>query len=497
MKTQIIQLETHDDLVSVRDRMSWAKTPRILLVWPRGGKAALRPIDLTLLQRHAGSLGAQLGLVTTSEEIRDDAQKLDIPVFETTAEAQRVPWPVPHRRLKPHRSIRPADLKALRAKARLGEAVWRSHPAARLVFFAFGVLAVLILVALLIPGATITLTPISRMQTAILPVTANPAISTVFLSGSLPARKTNVTIAGSQSAIATGQMTIPEQESQGEAHFRNLTQSVMTIPVGTVIRSLGSSPVRFITLQEGKMAAGVGQVVDLPIQSFEAGAAGNLPADSLQVIEGSLGLSLAVTNPEPTSGGRDRYITAPSQVDRERVRQALLATLRYNAQMELKSTLAPGDLVFPDTLIIVRIIEEAFDPPEGQPGRTLTLSMRLECSASYASAADLEQYANATLDASLPEGFVPAPRSLLFKSLYSPVTDSDGTTRWQMQVERRLFQWIDLAQVSHLVQGRSPKAARRRLESALPLSSPPQITLKPSWWPWLPLAPLRIAVVVQ
>jgi hypothetical protein len=123
--------------------------------------------------------------------------------------------------------------------------------------------------------------------------------------------------------------------------------------------------------------------------------------------------------------------------------------------------------------------------------------MRLECSASYASAADLEQYANATLDASLPEGFVPAPRSLLFKSLYSPVTDSDGTTRWQMQVERRLFQWIDLAQVSHLVHGRSPKGARRRLESALPLSSPPQITLKPSWWPWLPLAPLRIAVVVQ
>ncbi|MFN8387812.1 MAG: hypothetical protein U0X92_15525, partial [Anaerolineales bacterium] len=60
MKTKIITLESHDDLISVRDRMSWAKTPRILLVAPKFEKIALRQVDLKVLQRHASSLGAQL-----------------------------------------------------------------------------------------------------------------------------------------------------------------------------------------------------------------------------------------------------------------------------------------------------------------------------------------------------------------------------------------------------------------------------------------------------
>ena len=90
MKTQIIMLESHDDLISVRDRMSWAKTPRILLVWPKYEKVALRQVDLKVLQRHASSLGAQLGLVTRARRVRQDAEALRIPVFESTGQAQRV-----------------------------------------------------------------------------------------------------------------------------------------------------------------------------------------------------------------------------------------------------------------------------------------------------------------------------------------------------------------------------------------------------------------------
>src|SRR5215470_4540602 len=98
MKTQIITLESHDDLISVRDRMSWAKTPRILLVWPKYEKVTLRQVDLKVLQRHALSLGAQLGLVTRTRRVRQDAEELRIPVFESTGQAQRVAWPKPRRR---------------------------------------------------------------------------------------------------------------------------------------------------------------------------------------------------------------------------------------------------------------------------------------------------------------------------------------------------------------------------------------------------------------
>ena len=73
MNTHLLALESHDDLISVKDRMSWAKTPRILLIWPKGEKIALRPLDLRILQRHARALGADLGLVTRDPRIRREA----------------------------------------------------------------------------------------------------------------------------------------------------------------------------------------------------------------------------------------------------------------------------------------------------------------------------------------------------------------------------------------------------------------------------------------
>src|SRR5574340_1121856 len=100
MKTQIITLESHDDLVSIRDRLSWAKTPRILLVWPKGEPIDLRPLDLKVLQRHADLLGAQLGIVTRGERIRREAEAAGLPVFESSAAAQREAWPVINRKAR-------------------------------------------------------------------------------------------------------------------------------------------------------------------------------------------------------------------------------------------------------------------------------------------------------------------------------------------------------------------------------------------------------------
>src|SRR4026208_2112543 len=130
MKTQIITLESHDDLISVRDRMSWAKTPRILLVWPKFEKVTLRQVDLKVLQRHASSLGAQLGLVTRARRVREDALALRIPVFESTGQAQRLAWPKTRRRKWLQRPPR-QDLREQREQVLAKEEAWRLLPAAR------------------------------------------------------------------------------------------------------------------------------------------------------------------------------------------------------------------------------------------------------------------------------------------------------------------------------------------------------------------------------
>ena len=81
MKTQVIQLEPYDDVISIRDKMSWAKTDRILLVIPRRSKILARILDIRLLQRHAELVGARLAIVTRNVHLRLIAQELEIPVF--------------------------------------------------------------------------------------------------------------------------------------------------------------------------------------------------------------------------------------------------------------------------------------------------------------------------------------------------------------------------------------------------------------------------------
>src|SRR5512143_1964020 len=127
MKTQIIALEAHDDFISVRDRMSWAKSPRILLVWPKYEKITLRGADLRILQQHAASLGAEMGVITRKGDVRRDAERFGIPVFRSAAAAQRGAWG-PRKQLRPQGTERKprerAELEAMKAAARPREAKW-------------------------------------------------------------------------------------------------------------------------------------------------------------------------------------------------------------------------------------------------------------------------------------------------------------------------------------------------------------------------------------
>jgi len=494
MKTQIITLESHDDLISVRDRMSWAKSPRILLVWPKFEKVTLRPVDLRILQQHAHYLGADLGVITRRANIRRDAQGFGIPVFDSSAAAQRDTWP-PHRETN-RRTARTAHshLRALRDEVQIKEADWRSKPAARVGFFTLGVMAVLLLTALFIPRAVIKLTPITQLQRITIPVTASTSIESVLITGSLPAHEIALTVSGTQSARITAQTSIPQDKASGIARFKNLTQGALTIPAGTVIYNTGSKPVGFATQNDTHLPGNVNAVVEVPIMAVEAGAVGNLPANSLSMIDGILSLSASVTNPGPLTGGTDRVTTAPSEDDHKRVRSVLMSLLLTQAQQQIKDSIGTQDVLLVNTLKMGQVSEEIYDPPSGQPGNLLKLTMSVPFNAQYLSADDLNQLAETTLNASEPEGYLPVPSTLAYKLVDTPVLEGSGGSRFNLQVERTSVHQIDLNQANALARGLPPKIAARTLKAKLPLSNTPVIDLNPSWWPWLPLIPFRISV---
>jgi len=498
MKTQLITLESHDDLISVRDRMSWAKTPRILLIWPVRENISLRSLDLKVLQRHARTLGAQLGLVTRSWRVRREAQALGIPVFKSTGDAQRTTWPEAAPDFwRPQRRPR-RDLRQYRDQIRSPKGSWQNLVEVRIGFFLLGVFSVLTLLSLFIPRAQITLRPETETQGVTIPVYASPSMDGVFITGRIPARKLTVKLDGEEEMIVTGDMPVPETEAKGVVTFRNLTEEDVSIPAGTVVATISTdASVQFVTLHNVKLPAGADETVDVPVQSMDAGAAGNVQAGALRVVKGDLGLKLAVTNDEPLTGGLNRVVDTASDADRDRLRENLLKRLKREALAELLSQLGQGDQLFTDTLIVEQVLEESYDPPPGQPGRKLSLTMQVEFSANYAAEDDLTELADLVLNASLEPGFSPSGEDFDFEQVGSRVTGEDGVTRWVVRVNRTLAKQVDSSYAAHLALGRRPRVAAQRILDHLSLAARPEIALKPDWWPWLPLLPFNISVGID
>jgi len=494
MKTTIITLESHDDLISVRDRLSWAKTPRILLVAPKFIKVNLRQVDLQILQRHAMSLGAQLGMVTRQRRFRSYAEAVGIPIFTSTGEAQKVAWTKPKRRKLP-RKTPDKTLREQREQVQVKEKAWRAHPATRITTFSIGVLSVLVLAALFIPRAQVNLNPVTKKQSITVLVTASPSVKSVFITGSIPAREKRIVVDGVQKIFVTGEGVVPQSKAKGVVIFRNLTQSAVSIPIGTVVASDG---VRFATMELGVLNPGVGETVELKIEALEGGFSGNLDAETINAVEGRLGLLVSVTNPEPTEGGRERASVQATETDRTGAKNLLLKSLESEARASLTDELNSDEILFDETFAFSQILSENYDLPIGAAGSQLTLSMRVEYSVLYADASDLTELGSLALNASLPLGYFAAPDAVAsVESITDPILLEDSSLRWTIRAEQEIVQQVDTAFIARLIQGLGSSAAQTKLEENLPLVSEPKVSLIPSWWPWVPIVPFRIEVITK
>ncbi len=492
MKTTIISLESHDDLVSLRDKLSRAKTPRVLLVAPKYARAHLRALDLKVLQRHAESLGAQLGLVTRRFKLRRDAESLGIPVFASAAEAQRKEWKTSPRRPrfvpKPPRR----DLRQMRAAAYPQEAAWRTSLPGRIFAFTLGVAAALALAFLFVPRARVTLYPEIKNQSAAVLISASAEAREASITGLVPARSVSAVIETEETLAIKSLITTPKEKAQGIARFSNLTTGEVKIPKGTIVSTSEEPRVRFVALNDALFDKD-NKFLEVKIEALEGGTSGNVPAESIRVVEGLLGFSLSVTNLKPTEGGSDEQVVGATEEDRARLRQIALDNLRRQAEAALRAQLRPADVWIPDSLEMTEILEESFSPPEGQPGGTLVLKMKSSFSARYVAAEDLALAARAALEASLPAGFAPLTEEIEIKAGV-PTTDFSGATRFEIEASRPVMRTVDEAQVFALALGAEPAALQAALAARLPMRQTPAVEITPAWWKRVPLVPLNVTV---
>ena len=500
MKTQIIQLEPHDDTISVKDKMGWSQTGRVALVWPARGRLMDRRLDLVLLQRHSQSLGVQIAFVTTDPEVRFQAGQLGIPVFRSIRKAQTERWKRTRRRNQYRQPAISGEDRLNRIQELLSDPIHQgreirtlSQPL-RFGIFALAVLAVLSIAAVLVPSAEIHITPEMRSQEISLSVQADDSVDEVNLAGVLPARWLDVTVEGRGTLPTTGSLSIPFGYASGEVEFQNLTDQVVLVPAGTVV-STANSAYRFMTQRDSRVPAGPGEQASVPIKAILPGSRSNLARDRIVAVEGDLGVLVTVSNSAPITGGSMATSPAPTTEDRIQLKEELVASLAKNALQEIENTLDQGDILLSDNPILIRVVSESYHPTDLQPASELELILRLDFKAPYVAAGDIDEFASSILDANLPEGFSAIPGSMQVEQLSTPVFDNGVTHPWRLQLSRELQSEPSSEQAVNLVLGRRPEQASQLLVDNLAISGTPRLVTSPTWWPVFPFIPIRIDVI--
>ncbi|NLG99839.1 MAG: hypothetical protein GX491_20985 [Chloroflexi bacterium] len=511
MKTYIVHLEPHDDIISTRDKISWSKANRVLLVWPRKGRILERRVDLLLLQRHCQHLGAQLGIVTKSGEVKNHAAGLGIPVFPNTVQAKASSWRTPRRSRRRQAASIIREVKAMRAEQRGDEQLsraaqlrqqrdaFRARPAysrwVQVIAFLLGVLAFLSLLFFFIPEARVELLPKRVEQSLTIEVWANPEIRAANLSGGLPAHVLKVVVEGRDQADSTGRVLVPEQAAVGQVQLTNLTDQAVIVPEGSIVLSADDPPVRFLITRSVEVPPGPETTVTAPVRAALPGAAGNVPAGQIRAMEGPVGRNLLVHNPDPTSGGSDRSRPAPSSLDYLRMRKTLLEKLQETAVEEFSSRLEPGQRLLEETVKLSAVIEEVQEPEAGQPSDRFGLTIRAEFEAWAVSESDLLAVANAALDATAEPSYSPVSGSLWYEFIGPPAFDKTGSVRWNISIGRMLEAvWSDEAALT-AIRGRRAGEAKQLLQANLLLEQPPVISYTPAWWEKVAVVPFRVVLV--
>jgi len=496
MKTHLIHLEQDDNVISITDKLSWGKAQRILLVYPTSPGLRLQKIDMLLIKRAAIKQGFSLGIVSRSPNIKLLAAELKIPVFKSIKHAQRRTWPAFVYDRKNEVERKPAgELRKMGLEAKTIEPKWRTLIGIRLLFFTLGVLSVLLISLLFIPSAIVKLNIPDHKHSVPLVITADETIDIVNLSGTIPVHTKNIDVEGTRLISINSKTNVPDKNSVGKILFTNLTETQIEIPLGTIIARLDNSGIRFETIEMGDLPAGIGQTIELPIRALTPGEAGNMDANSLGSLIGDLGTSLSAINLESSYGGTDRISNLASESDRNELFGLLENDLKIKAIQAAQEQLADGDIIFPDTVFIEDILEKSFVPVAGQPGDRLSLDLKLRYTMHYAAYSDLVSLGEPALKAGLPSGYFSVPGdSIQFDILNKPTTNTNGKTILSLQANQNIKRNLSDFYISGLLQGKTLQDSYKILEEEYGSEIKPVVEITPSWWPWLPIVTLRIAV---
>lgn len=500
MKT--IQITPTDNRYTVREALRRAgdATVLITLSWDIN-KGWMHPLDYEFLSREARQRELRVAWVIDDPARQPIVRSAGFPVFPTEAAAlayitrqgdlpaldaaelpqrpKRVWWAEEPRRPKlplPHK--RPVWLMGLELLVLIGVLI---------VIGATGLLT--------IPSAHIVLVPQGVTYSRIVKVSVDPALEQVDLQrGVIPSRRVGDEFESYAEVSTTGRGLSFSGRSRGQVLFTNLLGQEYLIPAGTIVRTTsGSYPVRYATTRD-VTAPTFGQVA-APVEALEEGPAGNVAAYQINLVEGVIGSAMRVTNLEPITGAESATVATVSEMDRQHAWELAAQQGMAIAYNKLLDYLQDGEILPPQDLVIQAAPKQAYTHLVGERANILGISLRLLITGQAISLADAQAVAVRQLTQQLPAGYT----LIDARFEYGEAAEEDvGPGRFTIYIAAQGYAAaeIDASTVLDKLRGERITTALDTLETSLSLARPPQVTVTPEWFPFIPWLPIRTTVEI-
>ncbi len=493
MKPTVIQLETYDDVDSIRDTLSFHPRERIILVWPKRGRLLANETELTLIQRAAQSASCALGLVTHHPAIREWAEAADVPVFAsiTAAKESQGIKPIIKKPVeKKSKGIKALQLEKERLTEHLGPKTSTKNQ--RRVAILLSLISAGALLFFLIPTAQITYYPEITTQASEITILASEELSGVNLSGGIPAETVFTELSGELALASSGKTNLPTSKATGQVTFTNLTESPITLPHGTLILTAIEEGVAFLLLEKVEVPGGIGEIASGNVEAVQGGEEYNLQAQSALTLAGELEAQLDVTNDVDFSGGSSLEASSPSESDYESARTQLIEVLLEQGLTKMDQELSDGRVLIEESLILDEVMAEEQVNPIGEPADEALIRMTVRLKGLIYREDDILAIAALILNGNQLAGHQLLDEAITLQPIGQVEFNNTGEATWQVSVSRNLVPaWDEIAAAQEL-SGMKVDEAEQFFSGLFPQTVPAVIKLFFKGWPWMPFLGTQI-----
>ncbi|TMD59005.1 MAG: hypothetical protein E6I87_10615 [Chloroflexi bacterium] len=467
-----VYLGADDGLLEASSRAAQAPADgELVIVAPEGAPVLANPLFLETLRDLAD--GRQLVLVTADLRGRALASGVRIPAYASLSAYEQ-------RRVDATEELEKARVEAI---AHIGRERRRRRAVQRRTLVAIA-LAVILLLAFL-PSAQVT---VAGEQSSVGPIELDVAATT---AGSVAVTSYVTRLSAFADGTATGSR-VDRVKATGQERFTNASTDRIDVAAGTLVWT--ASNVMFRTTQAKTIPPSTlfpffVNEVQIPIVAVEAGTGGNVGRGEIRSVADK---RLRVFNDQSTAGGTEQsfavvmpsdYSAASTKLD-----QAVEAAVRD--QLRVWAAALPADKRLEEHYATRTLSRTGSADVLGKEVDTFRLTASAELSA-FAVPHD-EPRASAVRE--LARG-LPAEHELVTESIAVDVTSvklaADGLT-WHLVARGMQRAHLDEGSLQLALAGQDRAAAASLLKArGMKLV---ELSASPSWWPRLPVLPLRIDV---